>query len=160
MKRVDTYDAAHVASFFDAYGEREWDRSGAAPLGQVSLHIHQHYLNRFVEADMHVLDAGAGPGRFTIELARLGARVTVGDISAGQLAQHRRRLEEVALEHAVIARHQLDVTDLSRFEDASFGAVVCYGGPISYTVDRADDAVSEPLRVTRPGGPVLLYFSA
>ncbi len=105
---------------------------------------------------MHVLDAGAGPGRFTIQLARLGARVTVGDISAGQLAQHRRRLEEAGLEHAVVARHQLDITDLSRFPDASFDAVVCYGGPISYTMDRADDAVSELLRVTRPSGPVLL----
>lgn len=88
MKRVDTYDAAPIASFFDAYGEREWDRFGTAPLDQGNLHIHQHYLNRFVEAVMHVLDAGAGPGRFTIELAKLGATATVGDISAGQLAQH------------------------------------------------------------------------
>ena len=33
---------------------------------------------------------------------------------------------------------------------------VCYGGPVSYTMDRADDAVSELLRVTKPGGYVLL----
>lgn len=105
---------------------------------------------------MQVLDASEGLGRFTIKLAKLGATVTVGDISAGQLAQHRQRLEEVGSEHAVVARHQLDIIDLSRFEDASFDAMVCYGGPISYKVDRADDAVGELLRVTRPGGPVLL----
>ena len=50
----------------------------------------------------------------------------------------------------------MDVTDLSHFPDRSFDGVVCYGGPISYVFDRADDAVEEMLRVTRPGGYVLL----
>jgi len=36
-----------------------------------------------------VLEVGAGPGRFTIELARLGARILVSDISAGQLDLNR-----------------------------------------------------------------------
>lgn len=153
---MDTYDAAHIASFFDTYGEREWNRFDPEPLDKVNLHIHQHYLGRFVKPHMHVLDAGAGPGRFTIELAQLGAKVTALDISAGQLAQHRRRLEEAGLEHAVASRHQGDVTDLSRFDDASFDAAVCYGGPISYAMDQADDAVAELLRVTKPSGYVLL----
>lgn len=48
------------------------------------------------------------------------------------------------------------MTDLSRFDDASFDATVCYGGPVSYTMDRADDAVAELLRVTKPGGYLLL----
>ena len=30
-----------------------------------------------------MLDIGAGPGRFTIELARLGADVVVADLSPG-----------------------------------------------------------------------------
>ena len=153
---MDTYDAAHIASFFDAYGEREWNRFDLEPLERVNLHIHQHYLGRFVEPHMHVLDAGAGPGRFTIDVAQLGAKVTALDLSAGQLAQHRQRLGEAGLEHAVVARVQGDVTDLSRFNDASFDLTVCYGGPVSYAMDRADDAVRELLRVTKPGGYVLL----
>jgi len=150
------YDPHHIAAFFDAYGEREWTRFELAPPDRVSLHVHQHYLARFIKPGMHVLDAGAGPGRFTVELAELGAKVTVGDISAGQLAQHRRRVAEAGCEEAVVARHQCDITDLSCFKDASFDAVVCYGGPISYTMDRADDAVGELLRVTKPGGWLLL----
>jgi SAM-dependent methyltransferase len=47
------------------------------------------------------------------------------------------------------------VVDLP-FEDASFDATVCYGGPISYVVDRAPDAVAELARVTRPGGILLV----
>jgi SAM-dependent methyltransferase len=37
-----------------------------------------------------------------------------------------------------------------------FDAVVCYGGPISYAVDRAADAVAELVRVTKPQGHVLV----
>jgi SAM-dependent methyltransferase len=50
----------------------------------------------------------------------------------------------------------LDITDLSLFPDRNFDGVVCYGGPLSYVFDRADDALAEMLRVTRPGGNVLL----
>ncbi len=151
-----TYDAEHIASFFDAYGEREWNRFELTPLDRVNLHIHKHFLARFITPQMHVLDAGAGPGRFTVELATLGAKVTVGDISAGQLEHHRRRVAEAGCEHAVNARHQLDITDLSCFAGAAFDAVVCYGGPLSYVMERADDALAELLRVTKPGGHLLL----
>ena len=34
--------------------------------------------------------------------------------------------------------------------------MVCYGGPLSYVLDRADEALAELLRVTRPGGHLLL----
>ena len=152
---MSTYDAAHISSFFDAYGEREWNRF-AAPLDRVSLHLHTYYLRKFIKPGMFVLDAGAGPGRFTIELAKIGAKITVGDISKEQLAQNLERVLAAGFENAVIARHQLDITDLSRFEDAMFDATLCYGGPLSYVMDRADDALSELLRVTEPGGTLLL----
>lgn len=47
-----------------------------------------------------------------------------------------------------------DVLDLSRYGDGEFDAAVCIGGPLSYVLERADDAVAELLRVTRPGGHV------
>lgn len=152
---MSTYDAAHISSFFDPYGEREWNRF-EAPLDRVSLHLHTHYLKKLIKPGMSVLDAGAGPGRFTIELAKVGAKVTVGDISKEQLAQNLERVLAAGFEDAVIARHQLDITDLSRFEDATFDAVLCYGGPLSYVMDRADDALAELLRVTKPGGVLLM----
>jgi SAM-dependent methyltransferase len=49
-----------------------------------------------------------------------------------------------------------DVTDLSRFADDSFDVAVCFGGPLSYVLDRAEHAVAELARVTRPGGHVLV----
>jgi SAM-dependent methyltransferase len=150
------FDREVIARIFDAYGDAEWARHDASPMDRVSFHIHRHYLERFVRPGDHVLEVGAGAGRFTIELARLGARVTVVDISAEQLRLNEEHLAEAGLEDGVAARHLADVLDLSGFEDRSFDAVVCYGGPLSWVLDDVDRAVDELLRVTRAGGHALL----
>jgi SAM-dependent methyltransferase len=118
--------------------------------------VHKRFLEEHVRAGDRVLEIGSGPGRFTFELARLGACVVVGDVSPGQIEAHRERTG--AIESAIEARLVLDVVDLSRFVDGEFDAAVCYGGPMSYVLERADDALAELLRVTRPGGRVLLTF--
>jgi ubiquinone/menaquinone biosynthesis C-methylase UbiE len=148
------YDAARAASFYDEYAEREWTRFEDGRTGLVSFEIHRHYLERFVKSGDRVLDVGAGPGRFTIELARLGAQVTVVDVSPVQLKLNRDHVE--AAGYTVRERIVADVCDLSRFDDATFDVSVCYGGPLSYVLDRADDSVAELLRVTEPGGYVLV----
>lgn len=150
------YDAERMAAFFDEYGEREWDRFEDGRTSPISLAVHKHYLRLFVRPGDRVLDVGAGPGRFTIELTRMGANVTVADLSPGQLRINRRRLAEAGLEDRVSARVQTDILDLAAFEDDAFDAAVCYGGPLSYVLDRADEAVDELLRVTRSGGYLLI----
>lgn len=150
------YEPEHAAAFFDEYGEREWTRFEEGRTPPQSVEVHLEHLRRVIRAGDRVLDVGAGPGRFTIELARLGADVAVADLSPQQLELNREKVEEAGLEERVVERVLADVTDLSRFEDASFDAVVCYGGPLSYIVDRGDEGVAELVRVTRPGGHVLL----
>lgn len=156
MSEPTRYDRAHIARFFDAAGEREWGRLVASPRERVNFAVHRRLLEQHVRPGDRVLEVGAGPGRFTLELARLGARVVVTDVSAGQLALHREKTASVegSIEERVLA----DVLDLTRYEDGSFDAAVAYGGPVSYVVERGDDAVAELLRVTRPGGRVLITF--
>ncbi len=137
-------------------GLREWERLEQRPADRVALEIHRRYLERFIRPRDCVLDAGAGPGRFTIELGRLGARVTVGDISPRQLELNAAKVSAAGYESAVEERVVLDITDLRRFPDPFFDATVCYGGAISYVIERADEAVSELLRVAKPGGHLLL----
>jgi SAM-dependent methyltransferase len=119
----------------------------------VSFHLHRRYLRRYVRRGDHILEAGAG--RFTIELARLGVDDTVGDISPRQLDLNRKKVAEAGCEQHIVSRVPVNITDLSRFPDRSFDRVVCYGGPLSYIFDRADDALTEMLRVTRPGRYIL-----
>ena len=148
------YDPGYIAGYFDEYGEREWERFDATPMDRVGLEVHLRLLREFVTQGMRVLDAGAGPGRFTLELARLGATVVAGDISPRMLELHAEKTASV--EMSIESRELLDILDLGRFADESFDAVVCFGGPVSYVLGEADRALSQLLRVTKSGGPVLL----
>jgi ubiquinone/menaquinone biosynthesis C-methylase UbiE len=150
------YDPEHVRRYFDEYGSKEWDRLASSLESQVSFHLHQKYLLEYVHGGDRVLEVGPGPGRFTRELAELGARVVAFDISAEQLRLNQQRMKCEGVAEAVEEWVQGDVTDLGRFEDGEFDAVVAYGGPLSYVCDRADQAMAETLRVTRLGGHVLL----
>jgi ubiquinone/menaquinone biosynthesis C-methylase UbiE len=152
----DEYEREHTAAFFDELGEGEWTRfeDGRTPPQSVAVHLEQ--LRRFVKQGDRVLDVGAGPGRFTIELARLGADIVVADVSSRQLELNRERLEEAGLEQRIAERVLADVTDLSTFADDSFDVTVCFGGPLSYLVDRAEEGVEELMRVTRPQGLLLV----
>jgi SAM-dependent methyltransferase len=73
-----------------------------------------------------------------------------------QLQLNADRVEAAGWEEAVVARVLADICDLSTFPSGQFDAVVCFGGPLSYVMDRADAAVGELCRVTRPGGLVLV----
>ena len=156
MSTAPTWDAGAAAAFYDAYGEREWTRfeDGTTPSSSLAAHVAE--LRRFVRAADRVPDVGCGPGRFTIELARLGARVVAADISPGQIALHERYVRQAAAEDAVERRLVCDVLDLSAFPAGAFDATVCFGGALSYVLDEAPRAVAELARVTRPGGHVLV----
>ncbi|MCJ7736086.1 MAG: hypothetical protein MUQ10_02070, partial [Anaerolineae bacterium] len=79
------YRAEEIAKYFDEFGIREWNRLVATPVAEVSLHIHTHYLEEYVQPGSYVLEIGAGAGRFTQVLARLKAKVLVADISQVQI---------------------------------------------------------------------------
>ncbi|MEQ9401608.1 MAG: class I SAM-dependent methyltransferase [Longimicrobiales bacterium] len=149
------YDPVAVTSYFDGFAEREWERLEKDVEAEVNLAVHAHYLRRHIEPGWRVLEVGAGAGRFTIELARLGARVVATDVSRVQLELNEEKVRAAGAEGSVEARSVLDVVDMSSLPDASFDAVVCYGGPLSYVMDRRDDAVAECVRVARPGSPLL-----
>jgi len=149
-----------VRDYFDAFGEGEWDRLVQSPRTLVALELHRRLLARFIRPGWRVLEVGAGPGRFTIELAALGAQVVVSDVSAVQLDLNRAKVAQAGHTGAVLEYRLLDVRDLSACQDGTFDAVVAYGGPISYAYDQAEGALGECVRVTRAGGVVLASVMA
>ncbi|GAA0339667.1 hypothetical protein GCM10008967_32540 [Bacillus carboniphilus] len=150
------YDANHIKQFYEEYGEREWERLESTPTDKVNFHVHKSILTQYIHKGDRVLEAGAGPGRFTIELAKIGANITVGDISPKQLELNRLKVQEYGYENYVESWDELDIVDLSKYESSSFDHVVCYGGALSYVFEKKDDALRELLRVTKPGGYVLI----
>ncbi len=143
-----------VRRYYDALGEREWTRLTGTVRGRVSLELHRRFLRRFVRPGWRVLEIGAGPGRFTLELAALGCRIVVTDVSEVQLALNEARLGGTDAERRVERRELLDVCDTSGYSDGEFDSVVAFGGPLSYAFEGTDEAMRGLLRIVGPDGVV------
>ncbi len=146
------YDPKRIAGHFDQDPEKEWGRLDTTPHGKVQFHIHQHYLRKYINEGDRVLEIGAGPGRFTIELGNIGASIAIVDISTEQLRLNEKKVREAGLENLIQWRKNLDIIHLDGIQDDSFDATVCFGGPFSYVFDHVDNAISEVVRVTKPQG--------
>jgi SAM-dependent methyltransferase len=149
------YDRQALEAYFDQFADGEWQRFDRFALGAVHEHMHNLYLARFVAPGSRVLEIGAGPGRFTQTLHRLGCRIVVADISDVQLDLNRRFGAERGFSSSVEAYKKLDICDLTALPPACFDVVVAYGGPLSYVFERRDDAVESCRRVLRPRGVLL-----
>jgi 2-polyprenyl-3-methyl-5-hydroxy-6-metoxy-1,4-benzoquinol methylase len=154
------YDAEQVARFFDAYGIREWNRLVQNPAQEVSLHLHTHYLEQYVRPGQRALEIGAGAGRFTQILARLGVRIIVGDLSQVQLDLNRQHAVQYDFASAIESWEQVDICDMARFTSETFDCVVAYGSPLGYVLDQRDMALAECLRVLKPNGLLILSVAS
>lgn len=103
---------------------------------------------------LRVLDAGGGGGKFGGMFAERGHHVTVLDLSEGMLDKARA---------ALAARGLTDSADFCvgdvlslPFPDRSFDLVFCEGDPISYCLDEHPRALSELVRVARPGASIVI----
>jgi SAM-dependent methyltransferase len=150
------YDPQYTRTFYNACGENEWFRLEKTAYGRLQGTIHTDWLNYYVKKVDRVLDAGSGPGRFSIAAAQTGARVTVLDISDKQIEIARQKVLEAALTDRVDRFIVGDVADLSSVPDSTFDVVICYGGALSYVCEKRAQAAAELVRVTRPGGILLI----
>lgn len=101
-----------------------------------------------------VLDAGAGSGRFTIELAKRGFDVVACDCSSAMLDVIRLKTEKLGLENSVVLSKQ-DVTNLT-FGDDDFDFVCCMRVFVNLdTIESEVKALKELVRVCKPGGTMV-----
>ena len=102
-----------------------------------------------------ILDLAAGTGASSAALAGSGADIVAADFSPGMIAEGRRRYGPDAAGGGIpnLTFVEADATDLP-FGDDEFDAVTMSFG--LRNVDQPKKALSELLRVTRPGGRVVI----
>jgi ubiquinone/menaquinone biosynthesis C-methylase UbiE len=101
---------------------------------------------------LRVLDLGCGDGTTAIPEARLGAEVLGVDIAANLVAAGRARAAAESLVNCTF--QEGDATDLHELEDHSFDLVVSIFGAMF--APKPLDVAREMVRVTRPGGRIIM----
>ncbi|MFN7164223.1 MAG: class I SAM-dependent methyltransferase, partial [Hyphomonas sp.] len=105
-----------------------------------------------VRAGDKVLDLGCGDGTTALPAARLGADVLGVDIARNLVEAGNRRAAEAGLKN--IRFQQGDASDLDGLPDGYFDYVVTIFGAMF--APRPVDVAKEMVRVTRPGGQIVM----
>jgi SAM-dependent methyltransferase len=145
----------------DYYAERvqeEWTRLTQDAYHRLELETTLRYLEKHLPQRGRILDAGGGPGRYTVELARRGYRVVLLDVTPANLQFARQQIRRAKVQDRVEQIIEGSIVDLSRFADSTFDAVLCLGGPLSHVLEprNRDRAISELIRVGKGGAPVFV----
>lgn len=99
-----------------------------------------------------VLDLGCGDGTTAIPAARLGADVLGVDIARNLVEAGNRRASQLGL--TTCRFEEGDATDLHRLTDQSFDLVMSVFGAMF--APKPHDVAREMVRVTRPGGQIVM----
>lgn len=145
-----------VATFYDEYGEREWERLDRDFHHRLEFDVTTEYLEAQLPEGGRVIDVGGGGGRYAVWLAERGHDVTLVDVSEGQVGVAR----EKARAHDVGDRVTTVTGDVRALPvpDDTFDATLCLGGALSHVLNEAgrETAVEELRRVSRGGAPVFV----
>ncbi len=153
VRKGDDSRAERVRSYYDSKAQAEWDRLDRH---RTEFEITRRTLRRHLPASGRVLDAGSGPGRYAIELAKLGHQLTVVDLSRECLALAREKADEAGVVLSAVHGDGLDLPALVGAGD--FDAVLMLG-PLYHLLERKErqQALRGALSVLRADG---LLFAA
>jgi ubiquinone/menaquinone biosynthesis C-methylase UbiE len=105
-----------------------------------------------ITKDLKVLDLGCGDGTTAIPAARSGATVLGVDIAGNLVEAGKIRAKIEGLANCTF--HEGDATDLHELDDHSFDMVVSIFGAMF--APKPLDVAREMVRVTRPGGRIVM----
>ena len=147
-----------VKNYYTGYVRKEWRRLIKDAYHRLEFETTLHFMKKHFPRKGLLLDAGGGPGRYTVTLAQQGYELVLLDMTPANLDFARRQIKRAKLQHKVKEVVEGSIIDLSRFDDNTFDGVLCLGGPLSHVLDKRQRAraVSELIRVAKPGAPIAM----
>ena len=148
-----------VKDWFAKTANDEWKRLKRDPYHQVEFIVTMHFLEKYLPKRGLILDAGGGPGIYTIELAKKGYDLILLDLVKEMLEIARRKVKKEKVQNKVRQIVEGSITHLTMFKDETFDGVLCLGGPLSHLLhsEQRVTAAKELVRVAKTGA--LLFVS-
>ena len=105
---------AQVLDFYTTHVGQEWRRLARHPYSRLEFATTMHFLEQHLPQHGCILDAGGGPGRYTIELAKRGYDVVLLDLTPANVALHGARFRRAKLGTRVKSIVEGTIVDLSQ----------------------------------------------
>jgi 2-polyprenyl-3-methyl-5-hydroxy-6-metoxy-1,4-benzoquinol methylase len=145
-----------VKNYYTSQVRNEWRRLIKDAYHRLEFETTLHFIKKHFPKKGLILDAGGGPGRYTVTLASKGYDMVMLDMTPANVEFAKRQIKRSGVQERVKDVVEGSIVDLSRFDDNTFDGVICLGGPLSHVVNprRRDRAISELIRVAKPGAPI------
>jgi len=147
-----------VKKHYAEYGLGEWERLSRHPYHRLEFDTTMYFLRKYLPEKGLVLDAGGGPGRYTIELAKSGYDIILLDLTPKLLEIAREQIENAKVENRVKQIIEGSIDELYMFEDDTFEIVICLGGALSHVLHekQRQKAADELIRVAKDNAPIFV----
>src|SRR4051794_11224423 len=130
-----------------------WEKGDFTQIASSMRESGEELVERIGVGDgLKVLDLGCGDGTTAVPAAQRGADVLGVDIAANLVAAGNARAKELGLGN--LSFQEGDATDLSELDDQSFDLVISIFGAMF--APKPFDVASEMVRVTKPGGRIVM----
>ncbi|HJB26657.1 MAG TPA: class I SAM-dependent methyltransferase [Firmicutes bacterium] len=142
----------YIIDFYNSYDE---DNRLKLKHGTVEFLTTMRYVERYIQPSDRVLEIGAGTGRYSHTLARMGYAV-----DAVELVEHNIEVfQKNTLPNEKITITQGNALDLSAFPNDQYDITLLLG-PLYhlYTKEEKLKALSEAIRVTKRGGIIFAAY--
>ena len=134
----------------------EWGRLEREP---IEFQVNWHYIKKYLPESGHVLDNGAGPGKYAMALAKDDYQVTLTDLTPKLVEKAKDKAKEFNLKRQFEGFYAADARDLNMLKDEQFDSALMLG-PMYHLQEEHDRirAVKELNRVTKKDGLVFVAF--
>ena len=146
-----------MSLFDEYYNSRDEEKRLLSQHGQVEYLTTMKYIHECISQinSPDILEVGAGTGRYSVALAKEGYSVTAVELVQHNLDVLRSKLNGTESITAI----QGNALDLSSLRDRSFDLTMLLGPMYHlYTLEDKIQAMSEAVRVTKPGGYILVAY--
>jgi len=146
----------HKDIIINKYSEYDEDTRLVSDRGHnVEYLTTMRYIQKFLKPGAKILEIGAGTGRYSIALAKMGYDVTAVDLTPKHIDVMKSKTRRLKNFKCMVA----DALDLDMLEDGAFDMVLNFG-PMYHLFHLKDkkQAVKETLRVTKKNGICMFAY--
>ena len=147
MERIEA-----LRNYYESHDE---DMRLSPKRGMVEFLTTLHYVEKYLEKDMKILEIGAGSGRYTHYFAENGYKVDAVELMECNIE----KFKEKTRDNENVTIRQGDAIDLNFIPDNSYDITLLLGPMYHlYTDEDKEKAMNEAIRVTKKGGIVFAAY--